>query len=366
MWQRGNFIPFSTFFDEQQDVFAFPLHSSFHCSFCDNSLYQPTYCTVHELTSFISHRMDSWRYSTDEFRCEQCDKTFSTKKILNRHIRELHISKLIGGEIPCDKCGKTFSRQSNLIRHIAAVHSESDQQKNYKHCCHVCGAKFKQKCHLNEHSLIHIGVRHICSHCGHSFSRAQSLKLHISTHHTHKGNNIDGDLSSTTNRSKDHCKKIAYMNHDDHIDFLLTCGSILCNSVERVLPDGFLGDGNSHTDGEVADKSTKEKEIIERTEGRNSVPDQLKFDVSEHFRRARVVKHGDHFDIALDGYLWNKLEGDTVGSTQTYVNHGTFPITEIDDGVEGFLEFLSTDLDSNSNCSRKAQKLACTAPHRHV
>lgn len=242
------------------------------------------------------------------------------------------------------------------------------------------------------------------------------------------------------------------MRHDDHIDFLLACGSIFCNGEERLLQDGYLeldegGGGGGIGSGSCGAHSTfpsvngapiecgsTEHQIQcphkECATARNNSNDsgsssssssssgdhttlsKLKMNACIasnssigdrgvsvdsyqnvvhpppsdssclrscvhaeagclHFKNAHLVKHGDHFDLAFNGYLWssvdssgtstnrnarndngNDLGGSGSGSGSNsgalYVSHGPLAISEIDDGVEGFLDFLQQDFPADT------------------
>lgn len=261
--------------------------------------------------------------TNEEFRCEKCQRTFSTKKVLTRHVRETHEQD---ATFSCPECGKTFSRNSNLLRHMAVHRAEKGgDNEDRKHVCSHCNARFRQKCHLTEHLLIHTGTRFPCKACDKTFSRMQTLKSHMLTVH-----GINGHEGSTHDHIK--CKKIAYMTHDDHIDFLLSCGSITCQSEERILPDSQL-DSTRTVDNFAATHLHCRHENC----WAHAAADK---DPCDHIRHAKVVKHGDHYDIAFNGFLWNNADEDS------FVNHGPFELTEINDGVEGFLEFLHADINS--------------------
>jgi uncharacterized C2H2 Zn-finger protein len=221
--------------------------------------------------------------------CTECNKMLK-KKSLARHMREIHPKN--ENMLNCPHCDKSFARKSNLSRHIESNHSDSvkaDKEqsaptnKDKKFNCNVCGLFFKQKCHYTEHLQIHQGFRFECQHCKKSFSRATTLKQHmLATHPTvpaDSSNSVSGDFKmaggkvseygvasaryngdrsshvagghasrcnhqhghkqhchqrNQTSTHADHssCTKVAYLQHDDHIDFLHSCGSVFCHDEE--------------------------------------------------------------------------------------------------------------------------------------
>ena len=55
------------------------------------------------------------------FQCDQCDKVFSKKGHLDRHIKTIHMGMKEESQ-PCPHCGKVFSTKSSLEPHIMMVH----------------------------------------------------------------------------------------------------------------------------------------------------------------------------------------------------------------------------------------------------
>lgn len=217
--------------------------------------------------------------------CTECHKMLK-KKSLARHMREIHPKN--ESMLNCSHCDKSFARKSNLSRHIESNHADivKDKEQNTaankdkKFNCNVCGLFFKQKCHYTEHLQIHQGFRFECQHCKKSFSRATTLKQHMLATHPNiqvesntaindknagvkiseygvasakcnDGSSIQstGHNSSRCNHQHGHnhhyhrnqasahadhkgCTKVAFLQHDDHIDFLHSCGSVLCHDEE--------------------------------------------------------------------------------------------------------------------------------------
>ena len=54
-----------------------------------------------------------------QYPCNKCEKTFSHKPSLYKHIKSIHE----GANYPCDECGNIFTQRENLIRHKKKSHS---------------------------------------------------------------------------------------------------------------------------------------------------------------------------------------------------------------------------------------------------
>ena len=72
--------------------------------------------------------------------CSQCDKQFSTKIILRRHIKSLH------KKYACNQCDRQFTRQDTLTTHIQSKH------EGVKYVCNHCGQQFTEKGRLTTHT----------------------------------------------------------------------------------------------------------------------------------------------------------------------------------------------------------------------
>ena len=89
-------------------------------------------------------------------KCDICNKLFSNKSNLRKHIKSVH-EKM---KFKCEICDKKLSRKDELQRHKLSVHS-----KNIEFKCIVCERKFSRKDNL----LAHKNVCCKCKHCHEQF-----------------------------------------------------------------------------------------------------------------------------------------------------------------------------------------------------
>lgn len=71
----------------------------------------------------------------DQWPCDDCDKVFTSKRYLNKHVANCHKGKLI-----CPYCSKLCTKS-----HIITAHKEQPS------VCDICSAVFKNKHALSGH-----------------------------------------------------------------------------------------------------------------------------------------------------------------------------------------------------------------------
>ncbi|XP_063706108.1 zinc finger protein 700-like [Culicoides brevitarsis] len=153
----------------------------------------------------LEHLKNSQKSPNHNFRCDICDKFYSTKDGIRAHLQQFHkdykcsrCNEILHGRhhlyahrrklhdakvaVICAKCGKSFTNNEVLRRHVRGVH---DKKLDYE--CNVCGRRCLTSSNLKCHSLIHAAPgKYDCDVCGKSFKLMVNLKLHQKTHRSVK------------------------------------------------------------------------------------------------------------------------------------------------------------------------------------
>ena len=82
-----------------------------------------------------------------DFRCE-CGKNFKKKKFYTEH------KKSCGKVIKCEDCEKTFSTKSSVERHKKTVHMKIKLVRKAAKC-KICNASFTRQDSLKKHTKIY-------------------------------------------------------------------------------------------------------------------------------------------------------------------------------------------------------------------
>jgi len=104
--------------------------------------------------------------------CEECSKTYTNKRALEQHVKRFHHSK----PVDCEQCSKAFRSGYALKEHILRVHP---YQKPYS--CEECSKTFATKGFLETHVKTHVKSIH-CEQCPKTFTRSCELRDHLRTH----------------------------------------------------------------------------------------------------------------------------------------------------------------------------------------
>jgi C2H2 type zinc finger protein len=174
----------------------------FHeCSSCEKKYSRKDHLTrhmasVHERSTlftceycpkifYIDYKLKRHVQSHRKIQCPHCNEYFESKVELSTHLFD------VGVFFPCPatKCMQIFSLQAALDEHFQLSHSRRTKavHKLY-HCTHDnCDKVFHARKQLSIHvKQLHAQPNkklHDCNLCGKSFSSAYSLKTHTSTFH---------------------------------------------------------------------------------------------------------------------------------------------------------------------------------------
>eukprot|EP00088_Acartia_fossae_P051665 TRINITY_DN5804_c0_g1_i5.p1 TRINITY_DN5804_c0_g1~~TRINITY_DN5804_c0_g1_i5.p1 ORF type:complete len:503 (-),score=66.67 TRINITY_DN5804_c0_g1_i5:471-1979(-) len=91
-----------------------------------------------------------WHKKTKRVNCHLCPKSFSSRNLLQSHIR-MHENN---PSFMCDHCGKAFYRKDRLAIHTRSVHLGLK-----KYACEICNKKFMDNYKLRRHMKTHISGR---------------------------------------------------------------------------------------------------------------------------------------------------------------------------------------------------------------
>ncbi|XP_076650370.1 uncharacterized protein LOC143357707 [Halictus rubicundus] len=110
------------------------------------------------------------------FLCLECHKNFPTSTALRRHLT-LHNSQ--SRPLPCIYCGRRFIEKASLVKHEQS-HLAADQ---WTHTCDVCHKTFSHATDLSLHKKYHDPDKKFdCEVCGREFSRLNNLQRHMMVH----------------------------------------------------------------------------------------------------------------------------------------------------------------------------------------
>ena len=79
----------------------------------------------------------------------------------------------------CNQCDRQFTAKKSLTRHIQSIH------EGVKYACNQCDQQFTLQCNLKTHiRSIHEGVKYACNQCDQQFTLQSSLRHHLKRKHS--------------------------------------------------------------------------------------------------------------------------------------------------------------------------------------
>ena len=142
--------------------------AEYQCAECKKLFKTPRSLNVHSKCHEVG-------YDKQAFACQVCDKRYSTKYVLDYHVKSEHMG--MKKSFICPICGKSFTQKGSYRQH-ANVHAGFRP-----YVCDVCGKSFSYENALKAHKYLHDDVRRFqCSICDKRFLHKNSLRIHRNVH----------------------------------------------------------------------------------------------------------------------------------------------------------------------------------------
>ncbi|KAF5274091.1 hypothetical protein FQR65_LT04489 [Abscondita terminalis] len=171
--------------EEQDDPLTFQLclccgepvdsaHTSgdYKCDLCEKLFFSPMNLLRHKSIEHI--KGDVWA-------CSECDNTFLERSLLLEHMQTHPLIKAFS----CRQCNREFTRKYHLDRHIAQTGCNGTPRNEFQ--CQVCQKVFSRKDNLRDHLRAHAGEIKKkklieCQYCKKAFRGSAMLVMHLRTH----------------------------------------------------------------------------------------------------------------------------------------------------------------------------------------
>ncbi|XP_063385399.1 zinc finger protein 501-like [Cydia fagiglandana] len=115
------------------------------------------------------------------YQCPSCDKKYSDRGGLKRHIERNHFGKMRERKFMCENCGKAFYTKTDVAVHMRTHTGETP------YACTICPSKFTQSSAMLRHMKTHSSEKsHGCESCGKMFGTKEKLKRHFMSHSNEK------------------------------------------------------------------------------------------------------------------------------------------------------------------------------------
>ncbi|XP_059048978.1 RE1-silencing transcription factor-like isoform X1 [Achroia grisella] len=221
------------------------------------------YCT--ELFSSVSKLTRHVRSHAGKraYPCKYCNKSFLKSHHYTRHLRVKHrhgANRTPFGDIDqyrCEQCEDTFSTQDELIYH-SAIHATQNLT------CPLCQEKFENVDAVTVHIKSHVnGIEFMCDLCELVFTSKEKLDLHLTTAHDEELRNSQDSSMEVDAEDEDDDNTINVKEEGDHM------------VVEIKKADNFMLDSTATESEAKIDNTNSEESESEATYSELSAVDTL-------------------------------------------------------------------------------------------
>ncbi len=188
-------------FVSRSTSFDFNMATLYQCGICEKSFAQEMAMQVHKTKmhernemqpvkcpkcdktfknrrNYLAHNRDMHR-THDRVRCDICEKSFATKKIMKNHKRLTHHEAQPAQPAQCTICDKTFPNKRYLHNHTVRKHRSHIPVK-----CEVCDKVLSNKYDLYHHKWLNHRLSTVqCTICDKTLQNKCHLKVHMKNMH---------------------------------------------------------------------------------------------------------------------------------------------------------------------------------------
>ena len=175
----------------------------------------------------VLKRHKAFKHSDKLFQCELCNKTFALVATLNWHKKVIHYEKLM---YSCDVCEKIFTQISHLKEHFIRIHETVEKKFRCEHCDKLFSESYK----LENHIMVHSGIRnHPCSLCEKSFRTNSEVISHFRRIHVFENKSNECSICKKTFSEKHHLKSHMNIHNENSKVECNECG-LLISSMQNL------------------------------------------------------------------------------------------------------------------------------------
>ena len=188
----------------------------------------------------------------DSFQCKACNKNFSRKDNITRHIESVHLK--LRNHL-CSDCGKEFSEKAALVRHVSMQHG------NVRYPCHLCDKSYGLEKDLKSHiKVMHENLSYTCTICNKAFSQKSNLDKHILE--IHEGKKVKCEFCEKQLSSTSMKRHIEVVHHGIKYPCKLCNGAF--SNLTKHMNEKHNRDGNGFNQCPKCSKIFSRKENLNR------------------------------------------------------------------------------------------------------